>query len=340
MLSVAAGVVAGAAAVAVIWWWVGGGGTAATLEHDPGIPPPDYVYLDNARVVLYLGQLEGGLSASEKLTEQLTENRNATLAASGFQLGGSSDRSSSVERVVTPTATARFYALLDSLGAHGYVHTVDAAASGKALARAFAPIPEGAFVRLRNCELRIPPYVEFGELLRASRGRISPLQAFLDAGSGTEQAFVTLEEAQFQAGRTKSLVGTPSVAFSAADSRRIAAAAPKLERVVGRNPRVPASCGRTANPSRGGFDMLLPLRLGGLSTERSLLAGPVTVVGKVVRAVRRPEDAYVDIASLALFEGPVGPVGEWNSGGADGGLAADVTVLPRGAVILPIAVYK
>ena len=52
MLSVAGGVVAGAAAVAVIWWWVGGGSTASGLRQDPGIAPPDYVYLDNARVVL------------------------------------------------------------------------------------------------------------------------------------------------------------------------------------------------------------------------------------------------------------------------------------------------
>jgi hypothetical protein len=340
LLSVTAGVVAGAAAVAVIWWWIGGGGTADTLRGDPGIPPPDYVYLDNARVALYLGQMEGGLSASEKLTEQLTQNRNATLAASGLQLGGSSDRSSSVERVVTPTATARFYQLLDRLDAHSYLHTVDAAVQGKPLARAFAPIPEGAFVRLRNCRLRIPRYVEFGELLRASRGRMSPLEAFLAAGSGTEEAFLTLEAAEYEAGRIKGLVGTGQVAFSAADKRRIDAAAPKLVRVVGRNPRVPMSCGDTANPSRSGFDMLLPIRLGGLSSERSLLAGPVTVVGKVVRAVRRPDDAYVDTASLAIFDKAVGAVDEWAGGSGVGGLAADVTVLPPGAVILPIAVYK
>jgi hypothetical protein len=168
MLSVAAGVVAGAAAVAVIWWWVGDSSTASALRQDPGIAPPDYVYLDNARVVLYLGQMEGGLAASEKLTEQLTQNRNATLAASGFQIGGASGQSSAVERVVTPTATARFYRLLDRLDAAGYLQTVDTTAKPKVLAREFAAIPEGTFVRMRNCRLRIPPYVEFGQLLRAS----------------------------------------------------------------------------------------------------------------------------------------------------------------------------
>lgn len=344
MLSVAGGVIAGAVAVAAIWWWVGDGRTASALRHGPGIAPPDYVYLDNARVVLYLGQMEGGLAASEKLTEQLTQNRNATLAASGFQIGGSSDQSSSVERVVTPTATARFYRLLDRLQGNGYLHTVDADARGTVLASAFASIPEGTFVRMHNCRLRIPPYVQFGQTLRASRGRMSPFDALLDAGvSRREQLAKKVAEVHRaqRAGRDVGMTGIPAVRIPAWAERRLAAAAPRLAQVVGRNPRVPVSCGETANPSPGGLDMLFPIRLGELSPERSLLAGPVTVVGKLVRAVRRPDDVYVDSASLALFDGPVGAVyavADLDDG--VGGLDADVTVLSPGAVILPIAIYK
>ena len=51
-LTVTGGVVAGAAAVAAIWWWTGDGATASALGRGPSIAPPDYVYLDNARVVL------------------------------------------------------------------------------------------------------------------------------------------------------------------------------------------------------------------------------------------------------------------------------------------------
>jgi hypothetical protein len=321
---------------------VGGGGTASGLGRDPGIPPPDYVYLDNARVVLYLGQIEGGLSASEKLTEQLTQNWNATVAASGFQLGGSSSQSSSVERVVTPTATARFYRLLDRLQAHGYLHTIDAAAQTKVLARAFAAVPEGTFVRLRNCRLRIPPYVQFGQLLRASRGRMSAFDALLDAGANRSVlAQEVLTGALLQARRIKTAVGGGLPTISAADQRRLAAAAPRLVQAVGPNARVPMSCGGTANPRPRGVDLLFPIRLGELSPEQSLLAGPVTVVGKIVRAVRRLDDAYVDSASLALFNGPVAAVNaSLSDGDLFGGLAADVTVLSPGAVILPIAIYK
>lgn len=57
---------------------------------------------------------------------------------------------------------------------------------------------------------------------------------------------------------------------------------------------------------------------------------------------RRPVsgDAYVDSASLALFDEPVGAVTAALGGDALGGLEADVTVLSPGAVILPIAIYR
>jgi hypothetical protein len=340
VLIVAGGVVAGAAVIAAIWWSAGGGGAASGLEQDPGVPPPDYVYLDNARVVLYLGQIEGGLSKSETLTKQLTQNQNATVAASGFQLGGSSGQSSSVERVVTPTATARFYRLLDRLQAHGYLRTIDANAQTKVLARAFVEAPEGTFVRLRNCRLQIPSYVRFGQLLRASRGRMAPFDALLDTGtSRSVRAEEVLTGARFQAGRIKAAVGGGLARITARDQRRLAAAAPQLVQAVGPNARVPVSCAGAVNPRAHGLDLLFPIRLGDLSPDHGLLAGPVTVVGKLVHAVRRRDDAYVDSASLAYFDGPVGAV---NAALPDtfGGLDADVTVLAPGAVVQPIAIYK
>lgn len=340
MVWVAGGVVAGAAVVAALWLTVGGGGTASGLEQDPGVPPPDYVYLDNARVVLYLGQIEGGLSTSETLTKQLTQNRNATVAASGFQLGGAAGESSSVERVVTPTATARFYRLLDRLQAHGYLRTIEADARPSELARAFAAAPEGTFVRLRNCRLQIPSYVRFGQLLRASRGRTSPFDALLDTGtSRSVLAEEVLMGARLEAGRVRAGTDVPQVRITARDRRRLAAAAPRLVQAVGPTARVPMSCAGTVNPRPRGLDLLLPVRLGELSPEQSLLAGPVTVVGKLVRAVRRRDDAYVDSASLAHFNGAVDAV---NAALPDTfvGLDADVTVLSPGAVVQPIAIYK
>ena len=75
-----------------------------------------------------------------------------------------------------------------------------------------------------------------------------------------------------------------------------------LAAVAKRNPRVPFSTcdGRPAAKPRG-VDLLFPVRLGALSSEPTLLSGPVTIVGKLVRSVRR-DDEYVDQPSLAKFE--------------------------------------
>jgi hypothetical protein len=86
----------------------------------------------------------------------------------------------------------------------------------------------------------------------------------------------------------------------------------------------------------------MPIRRGNLSSEQSLLAGPVTVVGKLVRAVRKPGQEYVDDASVAAFTGPLEKVDEsQNDGNQLGGeLTSDAVVLAPGAVILPVAIYK
>jgi hypothetical protein len=94
-----------------------------------------------------------------------------------------------------------------------------------------------------------------------------------------------------------------------------------------------------------GVDLLFPIRLADLSSEQSLLAGPVTVVGKLVRAVRTPADEYVDEASLATFAGPVSNVDASDPADPTGPplqaeLDADAVVLAPGEVILPIAIYK
>ena len=105
----------------------------------------------------------------------------------------------------------------------------------------------------------------------------------------------------------------------------------RLERRVGTNPRVPlSSC-------RGGYDprvpdLLMPIRLAEFSSDQSALAGRVTLVGKVVLTVRKPQQDYVDLASLQRWSG----ADFWT---ADS-LGDDVTVLAPGYVIQPVAIYK
>ena len=127
---------------------------------------------------------------------------------------------------------------------------------------------------------------------------------------------------------------------------RIARTMKHLAAVAKRNPRVPFStCDGSPAAKPRGVDLLFPVRLGALSSAPTLLSGPVTIVGKLVRSVR-PDDEYVDQPSLAKFESATTAVDhaadeEWDpAGGLAGELASDATVLAPGAVILPIAIYK
>lgn len=334
----------GAAAVAFGWTLTGGGGgpPAASLEQDPGIPPPDYVYLDNSRVLLYLGQIEGGLTASEKQTAAATQERSAGAAASGLQLGASTGSSLSVERDVTPTATSRFYRLLDRLRARGYLHSIDAAAAPASLVRSFAAIPEGTFVQLRNCTLHIPDYVQLALLLRRAHGRVGPYDALVEASNGKPLIAIEAQVGALMAsGRLKRSTGAAGYEVGPAVQRRVAAAERQLVAAAGPNPWVPlASCDGTRDIRPRGADLLIPIQLGELTPEQSLLDGPVTVVGKVVRAVRHGR-IYVDDASLATFNDAVTAIGDArNDDQMLTELKTDVTVLSPGAVILPIAIYK
>jgi hypothetical protein len=134
--------------------------------------------------------------------------------------------------------------------------------------------------------------------------------------------------------------------------RRLGPAIKNLDKAAGADPRVPLStCDGGIDYHPRGVDLLVPIQLAHLSSEQSLLAGPVTLVGKRVRAVRKPGQAYVDDASFATYDGPATAIDDLTRI-LDGyplalgikplvqELTADAVVLAPGAVILPIAIYK
>jgi hypothetical protein len=387
--------------VGLAWFFLSGStdtnASLAALGQAPSIAPPDYAYLDAAQVALYLGQLQGGIANSEQLSEQLTKSATAGGGLGGFSASAAVGSTSTAERVVTPTATARFYQLLDLLKNDGYLHTVNEAGTPAAIEHAFARIPEGSFVKLTNCTLRVPSFVRLEEISKASRG-VDPESVVLTAEKATSHPInygdsVTLKtgavlvdpvapvvEALRLAGRIKgaefhSTGAASTVCYAqecAAEARaqrrlanqahralrRLGPAIQNLDKAAGPDPRVPLSTcdGRPAVRPRG-VDLLLPIELANLSSEQSLLSGPVTLVGKLVRAVRNPGEIYVDDASLATFGGPLraiddltrtldafaltqGPGIQLGIKQLDPELTADAVVLPPGAVILPIAIYK
>jgi hypothetical protein len=313
----AAAALVGAAAVGLAWLFLGDGNSRVSASLDslgqaPGIAPPDYAYLDNARVVLYLGQLQGGIAKSEQLTQQLTQGRNAALGAGGLSVGGSTGSTSTAERVVTPSATARFYQLLDLLARDGYLHTIDQAGSPAAIQRSFSRIAEGSFVKLTRCTLRLPSYIRLALISRTAKGTESPRDIY-NAAAETGYSATTDEiaAARNYAGRGVGLGSAMRMSTLPGGERHLGRVIRSLDKTLGANPRVPLSTcdGRTDYRPRG-IDLLIPIRLANLSSEQSLLAGPVTVVGKLVRAVRKPGQEYADDASFATLSGPTQRIDE------------------------------
>jgi hypothetical protein len=301
-------------------------------------------------VLAYLAQIEGGLSASEKRTSRVTNTRSGGVAVSGVEVGGSASRDTFVEAVVTPTATTRFYRLLDRLADKGYMYELDASARPAAFATALSSVPEGHFVRIAGCKLRLPTYVQMEEIIAASPGQVSADRAFNTALYGTTEELYAAQRAETAAKRSRALVSPdPPYRLAPGAERRLTAAATHFAAAIGSNPRVPlGSCSGKLLETPRGPDLLFPVELAGLTKERSLLAGPVTIVGKLVRQVRRPDDVYVDRKAVATFSRAVEALDEALTADFDTGdgqtlsgeLFDDVSVLPQGAVVLPIAIYK
>jgi hypothetical protein len=340
----AIGLLVGAGALAALWLAFGGD---ESLSADPGIPPPEYVYLDNARVLAYLSQIEGGLTSSEKVSEQLTRSRNGGISASGVQLGGSVSQEQFVERVVTPTATTRFYRLLDRLGAKSYLHTIDVGHGLRSAARELRDVPEGDFVRVRNCRVHVPTYAAMDLLIRGSRVPLSAEQAELIAVVGTVESISARLQAENATHPGQPIVGMPNIALAGGERRkRLLRASARFATAVGANPRVALSSCAGRAVTRSGLDLLFPISLAALNNDPSVLDGPVTIVGKLLRSVKRPGDSYVDTAALASWSRPLEAVDEAlteldpDREDLGGELSSDVTVLSPGVVVLPIAIYK
>ena len=331
-----------------MWLYLSRGDDIGALEQDPGIPPPEYAYLDNPRVLVYLGQIEGGLSSSETRTRNVTDTRTGGVAAGGVELGGSASRGETVQETVTPTETARFYRLLDRLGDKGYLRELSASSPPATFAKALGGVPEGFFIRIAGCKLRVPTYVQMNEIISDSRRTISAERAWLTAVYGTDEERMATKIAEAEARGDKAMTGLGTYALAPADARRLKEASERFDAAIGANPPVPlASCTGKPLETRRKPDLLIPVALDALTKERSLLAGPVTIVGKVVRQVRLPGDVYVDRKAVAAYTEAVIAMDE-ALGGFQGEetptlgdeLSGDVTVSPPGAVILPVAIYK
>jgi hypothetical protein len=339
-LALAGAALVGAAAVGVGWLVFGGGdsGSATSFQVSPDIPPVLFDYLDNVHIASYLAQLQGGAATTGSLSQESTSSKNASVGANGAGLGGSASRQSAAELSLTVTNQSRFTSLLGLLKAKGYLHSIDMAASKPAIRRAFAAVAPGSFVQLSNCTLNLPGYVQDEQLWRAARGRLS-VRSVVEGGAQPllqqltiRQALMDKAQAQGKKPLIAPLVGG-GIYIPPKQAARARSQMNRLVRRVGSDPRVPLSSCDANGYDPNVPDLLMPIRLAQFSSSQSAVAGRLTLVGKVVLAVRQKSvyDQYVDTRSLQQWSGA--PF--WTTG-----LSDDVTVLSPGYVIQPIAIYK
>jgi len=306
-----------------------------------------FLYLDDGHIASYLAQLQGGAATSETLSQQATQERNASVSANGIGAGASASRQSAAELSLTVNDQSRFADLLGLLGARGFLHTIDMAAPDRVAKRELAAVPVGDFVKLSHCTVTLPLYVQYEQLWRATNGRIGVRRlAEQDGPKSLEKLTIQGAMGDRAVARGKKRpsehgTGTPSISFPVGTLERGRLQMKRLMRRVGANPRVPlTTCAAHGFDGYDPYapDLLMPIRLGRLSSDQSALSGRVTLVGKVVLAVRRPGADYVDEATLQQWSG----AGFWTGelGGANN-LRDTATVLaPAGYVIQPIAIYK
>jgi hypothetical protein len=260
-------------------------------------PPGEYLYLDTQRVLAYLGQSKGGLTEKEKRVESTVASQSATLKSSLLgDIGASAEHASSVETVVTPAATDRFFTLLIELRRdhgrdglrHTWLHEVDAAITKKnsidKVRAKLTRLQEGDFIRISNGNLYLPPYAA---VVPKARYAASYLPGGIVQPPRPLYAPITRRERRDVVAYLKRLGPDPSLPF------------------------VLPTLSATREDSQV-VRFFVPTRYTGLLDNARLLAGTVTVVGKVVyKDPRLPGDpdcgvtrvrcSYFDRQTLATF---------------------------------------
>lgn len=316
----------------------GGDGTSALNFPKGG--PAEFLYLDSGRVAAFLAQFNGGSFSSEKQTHKLTDALKGSLNVEGIEGGASKSEEDFIEREVTPTAASNFFTLYTAMKKQHEVRRVPLSLFESAV----YSLPEGQFVSFKTPALLPPIYLNPYLASRRPHG----LRDLFPPDRRDRAPHFTVE-------------------------RR---AAWKFKSEVGKDPRIVFSlhAGRESHEKR--FVYLLPMSAELLTEEQSLLSdggGKFTVVGKLVRSFLEEGDAqklaYVDWAALQTWEGPLRTApgalicrtdprctatvrrrrlhGKARLDAVRAtrqrdlrALSEQTAIAKRGAVILPIAIYK
>jgi hypothetical protein len=335
----AAVVVIGAIAAYLIFFGLpGSSSNEPNAISEADTPPAEYLYLDSERVFAYLGQLLGGLSASQTRSSSIEDALTADLKGGSLaELSRSQKRLQAIQEVVTPTAADRFYRLLvvlregkskrPSAREADWLFTLDGHPTRKVFDRflkRLEKIHEGDFVRIVDAHLVLPPFAAFLPKTRYATPYTPP-------GVPTPRYF----------GRLLNRPGGAKVLKRYRD-------------LLGANPTLPFVL-----PIRGRVKLtvFVPVRYEALFDNPRLLSGNLTVVGKVIfkdprlpgeqpcrRLVHRCD--YVDRQTIASYGSALakGPALVREVLGVEGRSVDTVRAFVRFGVpvivVLPIAIYQ
>ncbi len=256
----------------------------------PDTAPVEFAYFDAPRAESYLDQADGGIEKTIERKEQVTRAINATFSSgANAQLGGSQQAQQDTVTTVTPQAADRFYTLLRQLRPGGreiadsggkctkthegkplWMGTVNDGEPIEHLAAEVGCIGEGDFIRIRKVQLQVPSLLRMQPRLRYATAvhASTPAPRVPFYWPDRSPAVKSAERAYLREVSSTSrvmLVGEPYAAKAA--DRRVAFVLPALYR--------------------------------GLSREPTLLSGPVTVVGVLVRFSTK--ERYVDYPTVVGF---------------------------------------
>jgi hypothetical protein len=327
-----------------------GGSSQDASSIQPSFPPggpAEFLYLDPTRIATYLAQDEGGKVESEKLTHKLTQNLNAKLELKGLgEVGATQVGELLAEKNVKPTAASSFFVLHRQLE-----EAKDISPVRPRYFKEFRRLDEGDFVEFETSALLPPIYIN---------AYLSVLHAGTLAAIFPKSPTQRRESTNF----FKKVGSTPRAVFALQPYKpnpEAASGQASASQVAGRKPVV----------------YLLPFTAPLLSAERSLLkggGGNFTVLGKLVRLFPTPPKekeraSYIDSATRETWEQALKSApeellcrtepmcaetvrakhltGKKREKVIDEcrqqileALETQTTVSDRGAVILPIAIYK
>jgi hypothetical protein len=360
VLAVACVVIAGLAAALVLGLGDKGESSEAQTFQAP-LPPVEFLYLDGARILDFLSELEGGqVRAVHRITKEIA-TASAGGSGGGFTVGASSQHESVADSTVTRTEASELGLLLNALARndlHGVsFHAIDL--NNPANVRNPKVFREGMLVRFVTHDLLSPGYIRPYVVVRQS----ATLAALFPQASGDP---IGAKRAQRQREKAESFAHQ-----------------------VGPDPRITFFVSpRPRDKGDASLKVLMPMRYRDLTQERSLLekgrdqytGGRLVVFGKVIRVFRHETEIpcrnrarrcpeYTDFATRETWRNPLEQASKFlieqvshncstpRSAGAQEkhpsrspvikGRACFLAKLKRqtelyapGAVILPIAVYK